>query len=87
MCRLLLQNGAEVKALDIARRSPETLARRNDHFDVTSVISSFTEAAEDDDAPPIGFKAFTGIKHLSSPPPGMQSEIKPEDLKFNFGDD
>ena len=87
MCKLLLVNGADVKALDIARRSPEMLARRNDHFDVTSAIAAHNQVLHDEDAPPIGFKAFTGIKHLSKPPPGMESDIKPEDLRFNFKDE
>ena len=87
VCRVLLESGAEIKALDVARRSPEMLARRNDHLNVTALISSFHEQADDDDAPPIGFKAFSGIKHSSVPPPGTDPNLTPDDLKFDIQDD
>ena len=82
--KVLLLSGAEIKALDNARRSPEMLARRNDHLNVSSLISSFHDRIDDDDAPPLGFKAFTGIKHTSKPPSGTEIDISLEELKFNI---
>lgn len=82
--KILLESGADVKALDNARRSPEMLARRNDHLNVSSLISSFHDQIDDDDAPPLGFKAFTGIRHTNKPPPGTEIDISADELKFNI---
>jgi ankyrin repeat protein len=84
VCKFLLESGADFKALDNTRRSPEMLARRNDHLNVTALIASFHEHADDDDAPPIGFKAFTGIKYSAEPPPGTDPTLTLDDLKFDI---
>ncbi|EAY01306.1 ankyrin repeat protein, putative [Trichomonas vaginalis G3] len=84
VCKALLDAGAEVKALDIGRRSPEMLARRNDHIAVTSLIAQYQDDDQDDDVPVIGFKAFTGIKHTATPPPGSEAGLTPDDLKFDI---
>jgi hypothetical protein len=49
MCELLLNRGAEVKVLDIARRSPDMLARRNEHYDVLAVLAKFHTEGDDED--------------------------------------
>ena len=87
MCELLLNNGAELKVLDIARRSPEMLARRNEHYKVLATISKF-HATDDDDAPLLVFKPFSGILNSSTPPEGAgESDIKPDDFKFDIAPD
>lgn len=85
MCDLLLNNGADLKALDVARRNAEMLARRNEHYDVLSVISKFQAQADDDEAPLLFFKPFSGVLNSSKPPEGsMASDINPGDFKFNM---
>jgi hypothetical protein len=85
MCELLLQNGAELKILDVARRSAEMLARRNEHYDVLTVIAKYNEANADDDSPLLVFKPFAGVINTAVPPEGtLEIEIKPGEFKFDL---
>ena len=85
MCEILLNNGAELKALDVARRNAEMLARRNEHYDVLAVISKFQAATDDDEAPLLFFKPFSGVLNSSKPPEGsVAADIKPGEFKFNM---
>ncbi|OHT12473.1 hypothetical protein TRFO_17616 [Tritrichomonas foetus] len=87
MCELLLENGAELKVLDIARRSPEMLARRNEHYQVLAVISRFHEATEDEDAPLLVFKPFAGVINSPNPPEGSNDPDLKNDFKFDISTD
>jgi hypothetical protein len=85
MCELLLNSGAELKVLDLARRSPEMLARRNEHYEVLSVIAKFHESTDDEDAPLLVFKPFSGVMHSATKPEGMADmDITPNDFKFDL---
>jgi hypothetical protein len=85
MCELLLQKGAELKMLDVARRSAEMLARRNEHYEVLTVIAKYHEANADDDAPLLVFKPFAGVINTATPPEGApEIEIKPGEFRFDL---
>jgi ankyrin repeat protein len=85
LCDLLLEAGAELKLLDVARRSPEMLARRNEHFNVLTIIAKYHEAAEEDDTPLLVFKPFAGVINTAKPPEGSpEIEIKPGEFKFDI---
>jgi ankyrin repeat protein len=85
LCELLLTRGAELKVLDVARRSPEMLARRNERYDVLSVFAEFHGTSEDDGAPLLVFKPFSGIVNLATPPEGSpMMDLDPDDFKFDF---
>ena len=84
VCDYLLQHGADLKVLDIARRSPEMLARRNEHYNVLEVISKYHDSAEDEDAPLLVFRPFAGVFHSATPQDETnQSGLKAEDFKFD----
>jgi hypothetical protein len=85
MCELLLEKGAELKMLDVARRSAEMLARRNECYDVLTVIAKHHEASVDDDAPLLVFKPFAGVINAAKPPDGTpEIEIKPGEFRFDL---
>jgi ankyrin repeat protein len=85
MCELLLENGGELKILDVARRSAEMLARRNEHYDVLAIIAKYHEANADDDAPLLVFKPFAGVINTATPPEGSNEiELKPGEFKLEM---
>jgi hypothetical protein len=62
------------------------LARRNEHYEVLVVFSGFNETAEDDGAPLLVFKPFTGVINSAVPPEGSPlADLNPEDFKFDLG--
>jgi hypothetical protein len=79
LTELLLNNKAELKVLDAARRSPEMLARRADHFQVLNIISKFVSSKEADDIPILSFRPFQGIVHA---PPPKDTDYDENDFKF-----